>query len=65
LGVVNIYVAKNFDESTWVTFKLIGMTLLNLTFFLGQFFYLSRFMKEEEEAEAETDSTNSASNKQD
>lgn len=52
LGAVNIYVAKNYDESTWVTFKLVGMTLFNLTFFIGQFAYLSKFMTEDPEDEA-------------
>jgi len=53
LGAVNIYVAKNYEESTWVTFKLIGMTLFNLVFFIGQFAYLSRYMAEDPESTSE------------
>lgn len=55
LGAVNIYVAKSYDESTWVTFKLVGMTLFNLVFFAGQFAYLSRFMSETPETPDGTD----------
>jgi len=55
LGAVNIYVAKNYEESTWVTFKLIGMTLFNLIFFVGQFAYLSKFMQEDPEISDTTD----------
>ncbi|OUS31529.1 hypothetical protein A9Q99_02875 [Gammaproteobacteria bacterium 45_16_T64] len=59
LGAVNIYVAKNYEESTWVTFKLIGMTLFNLVFFAAQFAYLSRFMSELPET-SETTEDNAA-----
>ncbi len=46
LGLLNLYVAFNYDEDTWVTFKLIGLTLLNLGFFILQFVHLSRYMTE-------------------
>lgn len=46
VGLLNMYVAFNYDEDTWVTFKLIGLTLLNLMFFILQFIHLSRYMKE-------------------
>jgi len=47
-GTANLYVAFNFEESVWVSFKFIGMTLIHLVFFAGQFFYLARFMVEDE-----------------
>lgn len=46
LGLVNMYVFSHYDEETWVTFKLIGMTLLHLGFFILQFLHLSRYMTE-------------------
>lgn len=46
VGLLNIYVAFRYDEETWVTFKLIGLTLINLGFFILQFVYLSKYMTE-------------------
>jgi intracellular septation protein len=44
MGVLNLYVAYNFSEDTWVNFKLFGMMGLTLLFVFGQAFYLSRYM---------------------
>ena len=49
MGVLNIYVAYNYSEETWVNFKLFGMMGLTLVFVFGQAFYLSRYMEVEEE----------------
>ncbi len=49
MGVLNIYVAYNYSEATWVNFKLFGMMGLTLVFVFGQAFYLSRYMEVEEE----------------
>ena len=46
VGQLNLYVAFNYDEETWVTFRLVGLTLLNLGFFILQFLHLSRYMTE-------------------
>jgi intracellular septation protein len=43
-GVLNLYVAYNFDESTWVNFKLFGMLGLTFAFVLLQGLYLSRYL---------------------
>ena len=51
MGLLNIYVAYNFSEETWVNFKLFGMMGLTLVFVFGQAFYLSRYMETEEETE--------------
>jgi len=51
MGILNIYVAFNFSEATWVNFKLFGMMGLTLVFVFGQAFYLSRYMEIEEETE--------------
>ncbi|MDY0072983.1 MAG: septation protein A [Thauera sp.] len=48
MGALNLFVAYNFDEQSWVNFKLFGGTGLMLVFALGQGFYLSRHMEEEE-----------------
>jgi intracellular septation protein len=36
LGIVNLYVFRNFDEDTWVNFKLFGMLGLTLVFIILQ-----------------------------
>ena len=48
MGVINLYVAFNFDTDTWVNFKLFGMMALTIVFVIGQSFYLARYMKEED-----------------
>lgn len=47
LGAVNLVVAYQFDEATWVSFKLIGLTVLLMLFMFAQFAYLSRFADHE------------------
>ena len=47
MGVLNLYVAYNFSEETWVNFKLFGFLGLTLAFMLAQGFYLSRYMEAE------------------
>jgi intracellular septation protein len=41
-GVLNLYVAYNFDEATWVNFKLFGLMALTLLFALAQGVWISR-----------------------
>jgi intracellular septation protein len=45
MGVLNIWVAYQFDTNTWVNFKLFGGLGLMLAFVVGQALYLSRYMK--------------------
>lgn len=47
MGLLNLYVAYNFSEETWVNFKMFGGMGLMLAFVLAQGFYLSRHMEEE------------------
>lgn len=47
MGAANLYVAFNFEEATWVNFKLFGMLGLTLAFVVGQALYLARFMEQE------------------
>jgi len=49
MGIINLYVAFNFSEDTWVNFKLFGMMGLTLLFVFAQAFYLGRYMESTEE----------------
>jgi intracellular septation protein len=51
IGFVNLYVAFNYSEETWVNFKLFGMMGLTLVFVFGQAFYLGRYMETTEDSE--------------
>ncbi len=42
LGGLNLFVAFNFAEETWVKFKLFGILGLILVFAVAQSFYLAR-----------------------
>ena len=52
-GVANLYVAFNFDEATWVNFKLFGLLGLTILFIIGQSLYLSKHIIEPVEPEKE------------
>jgi intracellular septation protein len=42
LGVLNLIVAFNASQRTWVNFKVFGLTLLTAAFIAGQLAWLSR-----------------------
>lgn len=46
LGIVNIIVAYNFSEATWVSYKTFGAMGLTFFFAIFQAVYLSRYVKE-------------------
>ena len=46
MGAANLYVAHNFSESAWVSFKLFGGMGLMLAFVLLQALFLSRYVEE-------------------
>jgi intracellular septation protein len=52
MGVLNLWVAFNFDTDTWVNFKLFGGLGLMFVFIIGQALYLGRYMKDGKEAGA-------------
>lgn len=52
IGVINLYVAYNFDTDTWVDFKMYGMMGLTIAFVIAQGVYLTRHVKLQEEDEA-------------
>ena len=41
LAAANIYIARNFDESIWVNFKVFGITVAMLIFMVPQVLWLS------------------------
>ena len=46
IGFVNLYVAYNYSEDTWVNFKLFGMLGLTIVFIILQGLYISRHAEE-------------------
>lgn len=42
LAMLNLYVAYNFDEATWVNFKLFGLMGITLVFMLAQGLWLAK-----------------------
>jgi len=46
VGLLNLYVAYNYDVAVWVDFKVIGLTIINFLFVAGQIIYLFRYMKD-------------------
>ena len=51
MGFVNLYVAFNYAEDTWVNFKLFGIMGLTLAFILGQGVFISQYLNKEETKE--------------
>jgi len=48
MGAINLYVAYNYSESTWVSFKLFGGIGLMVAFVVVQGLMLSRFLESEQ-----------------
>ncbi|MBL4763164.1 MAG: septation protein A [Gammaproteobacteria bacterium] len=48
-GLANIYVAFNYDENTWVNFKLFGLMGMTFVFVIGQAFFLAKYMPTEDQ----------------
>ena len=44
LGALNLYIAFNFSESTWVNFKLFGTLGMTLVFMVLQAVYMAKFL---------------------
>ena len=51
VGVVNIYVAYNYSEDTWVDFKLFGVLGMTFVFMIIQGIYLAKHARPEEDSE--------------
>jgi intracellular septation protein len=52
-GVLNIYVALNFEQATWVKFKVFGLTALTFIFMISQTFWIANLIGEDESEEKE------------
>ncbi|MCB1867933.1 MAG: septation protein A [Gammaproteobacteria bacterium] len=50
-GILNLYVAFNFSEETWVNFKLFGMLGLTVVFVVLQSFYMARHIQDQKQEE--------------
>jgi intracellular septation protein len=50
-GILNLYVAFNYAEETWVNFKLFGMLGLTLLFVILQSFYMARHIQDQKQEE--------------
>ena len=48
-GILNIYVAYNFSEKTWGTFKVFGLMALTFVFMLAQTLWLANIIGEGDE----------------
>jgi len=48
MGVLNLYVAFNFSQETWVDFKVFGATGLMLVFMIAQGFMLAKHIQQKE-----------------
>lgn len=53
-GVINLYVAFNFEEATWVKFKVLGFTGLTFAFIVLQMIWLMRHLEETGESSEES-----------
>jgi intracellular septation protein len=49
MGIANLYVAYHYSTSVWATFKVFGLTGLMLLFMVAQGFYISRYLKDDDE----------------
>ncbi|MCB1862064.1 MAG: septation protein A [Gammaproteobacteria bacterium] len=52
-GMLNLYVAFNFAEATWVNFKLFGMLGLTAVFVILQSFYMARHIQDQKQEETQ------------
>lgn len=53
IGFINLYIMYNFDEATWVNFKLFGTIGLTFAFIIMQMILLNPYIETEKENEKE------------
>jgi len=53
LGFLNLYVMFNFEEATWVDFKVYGLLGLTIAFVILQSVYLAKHIQEDENEQTE------------
>lgn len=61
-GGLNIYIAFNYDQETWVNFKVFGLTALTFIFAIGSIFSLYKYLPKDEEEEQESSITENDKN---
>lgn len=54
-GIANIYVAYNYEEATWVNFKLFGLLGITFVFLVLQSLWMSQYLDEESDQDAGQD----------
>jgi intracellular septation protein len=52
-GILNIYVAYNFEQATWVKFKVFGLTALTFVFMISQTIWIANLIGDDETEEEE------------
>ncbi|TKB45755.1 septation protein A [Thalassotalea mangrovi] len=60
-GLLNLYVAFNFGQETWVNFKVFGLTIMTFVFALGSLLLIYKHIEPEPE-QPQTDVSKSISN---
>ena len=58
-GACNIYVAYNYEEATWMNFKMFGMTAMSIVFVVVQMFWIMRVMPPRDDLEEDSTSEDS------
>ena len=53
IGLINLYIMYNFDEATWVNFKLFGTIGLTFAFIILQMIFLNPYIETEKDSEKE------------
>jgi intracellular septation protein len=51
LGFLNLYVAFNYSQDTWVNFKLFGITGIMFVFIIVQTLFISKYLPKEDSKE--------------
>jgi intracellular septation protein len=51
VGVLNIYVAFNFEMATWVKFKVFGLMALTFVFLIAQTLWIASLIEDDAMAE--------------
>jgi len=51
LGFINLYVAYNYSQDTWVNFKLFGITGILFAFIILQTMFISQYLPKEDNKE--------------
>ncbi len=55
-GILNIYVAYNYEQATWVKFKVFGLTALTFVFMIAQTVWIARLIGDDGADEIEEQS---------